>query len=205
MNKIKSEAKTQEEALNKLLEENNLKIDNILYQSYEQKMGLLKGTKVIVEALTYEEIQSSIKEFLKNILEQMGLEVSFETKIRENQILLTMFSNNNPILIGKNGQTLKALETIVKQIIYKEIGIYPYISLDVEGYKEKQIKRIERLAKNVAREVGKTKIEASLENMNSYERRIVHNVLTDNKYVYTESVGEEPNRHIVIKPKKIEK
>lgn len=201
MNKIKSEAKTKEEALNKLLEENNLTVDNILYKSYEQKLGLLKGTKVIIEALTYEEIQKNIKEFLKELLNKMGLEVTFESKIRDNQILLTMFSNNNPILIGKNGQTLKALETITKQLIYNEISSYPYISLDVEGYKEKQVKRIERLAKNVAREVGKTKIEASLENMNSYERRIVHNVLTDNKYVYTESVGEEPNRHIIIKPK----
>lgn len=205
MNKIKSEAKTKEEALKKILEENNLTVDNILYHSYEQKLGLLKGTKVIVEALTYEEIQKEIKDFLKTLLEKMGLEVTFESKIRDNQILLTMFSNNNPILIGKNGQTLKSLETITKQIIYNEIGSYPYISLDVEGYKEKQVKRIERLAKNVAREVGKTKIEASLENMNSYERRIVHNVLTNNKYVYTESVGEEPNRHIIIKPKEQEK
>jgi spoIIIJ-associated protein len=112
-----------------------------------------------------------------------------------------MYSNNNSILIGHNGQTLKALTTVVKQVIYNEIGEYPYLILDVENYKEKQVKYLERLAKNIAREVGHTKNPVELENMNSYERRIIHNILSDNKYVYTESIGEEPNRHVVVKPK----
>lgn len=201
MNILKSEAKTKDDAIKKLLEENNLKEEDIVYKAYEQKGGLLKGTKTIVEAATYDEIALTIKDFLKNLLLKMNLEVSFESKIRDNQLVISMFSNNNPILIGKNGQTLKALETIVKQLIYNELGVYPYISLDVENYKSKQISRLERLAKNVAREVGKTKIEVELENMNSYERRIIHNALTNNKYAYTESKGEEPNRHVVIKPR----
>ncbi len=201
MNILKSEAKTKDDAIKKLLEENNLKEEDIVYKAYEQKGGLLKGTKTIIEAATYDEIALTIKDFLKNLLLKMNLEVSFESKIRDNQLVISMFSNNNPILIGKNGQTLKALETIVKQLIYNELGVYPYISLDVENYKSKQISRLERLAKNVAREVGKTKIEVELENMNSYERRIIHNALTNNKYAYTESKGEEPNRHVVIKPR----
>lgn len=201
MNILKSEAKTKDDAIKKLLEENNLKEEDIVYKAYEQKGGLLKGTKTIIEAATYDEIALTIKDFLKNLLLKMNLEVSFESKIRDNQLVISMFSNNNPILIGKNGQTLKALETIVKQLIYNELGVYPYISLDVENYKSKQISRLERLAKNVAREVGKTKIEVELENMNSYEWRIIHNALTNNKYAYTESKGEEPNRHVVIKPR----
>lgn len=201
MKKLISEAKTKEDALKKLLEENNLSEENILYRSFTQKAGILKGTKTVIEAITFEELQKEIKNFLKELLEKMGLEISFEGKIREGQIIIGMYSNNNPILIGKNGQTLKALETIVKQIVFNEIGVYPYISLDVENYKNKQISRLERLAKNVAREVGKTKVEVELENMNSYERRIVHNALTNNKFAYTESKGEEPNRRVVIKPK----
>lgn len=201
MRKIISEAKTKEEALAKLLQENSLTEEQILYRSYEQKAGLLKGTKTVIEAITIDDIQIEIKNFLKELLTKMGLEVSFESKLRDGVITIGMYSNNNPILIGKNGQTLKSLETIIKQIIHNEIGIYPYISLDVENYKSKQTSRIERLAKNVAREVGKTKVEVELENMNSYERRIVHNILSNHKYVYTESIGEEPNRRVVIKPK----
>ena len=67
------------------------------------------------------------------------------------------------------------------------------------AYKENQEKRIERLAKKLAREVVKTKMEIKMENMNSYERRIVHNILSNNKKVSTISEGEEPNRHVVIK------
>ena len=75
------------------------------------------------------------------------------------------------------------------------------IILDVEHYKEKQLKNIEYIAKQTAKDVARTKIEASLDPMNSYQRRAVHNVLTNFKGVYTESVGEEPNRYVVIKPK----
>ena len=66
---------------------------------------------------------------------------------------------------------------------------------------EKREKTIEHLAKNIAKEVAATKIETKLDSMNSYERRIVHQILSNNKYVYTESIGEEPNRCVVIKPK----
>ena len=80
--------------------------------------------------------------------------------------------------------------------------MYPYINLDVENYKDKQIYYLEKLAKNIAREVRNTKQEVVMENMNSYERRIVHNVLTNFKGVITESEGEEPNRHVIVKPER---
>jgi len=201
MNKIVKEGKVLEEILEAIKSENNLADNEFLYTRKEQKGGLFKGTTLVVEAISLQEIQDYLKEFLKELLAKMGLEVTFESMIREGQIIIKMYSNNNPILIGKNGQTLKALETVCKQIIYNEIGTFPYLSLDVEDYKNKQLKRLERLAKNVAREVAKTKVEATLDSMNSYERRIVHNALTNFRGVYTESIGEEPNRCVVIKPK----
>ena len=201
MNKIVKDGKVLEEILENIKAENNLTDNDFLYSKKEQKGGLFKGTTIVVEAVTLEEIQNTLKSFLKELLEKMGLEVKFESMIREGQIIIKMYSNNNPILIGKNGQTLKALETVCKQIIYNEIGSFPYLSLDVEDYKNKQLKRLERLAKNVAREVAKTKVEAKLDSMNSYERRVVHNALTNFRGVYTESIGEEPNRCVVIKPK----
>ncbi len=201
MEKIVKEGKNLDDLLNEIKEELNVSEDQILYSTYEKKGGLFKGTTTVCEAITYDILKDELKEFLLILLANMGLEVTFEAKLRENQILINMNSNNNPILIGKNGQTLKALETIVRQYVLKDFKTCPTISLDVEGYRIKQEKRIERLAKNVAREVGRTKMEVALENMNSYERRLVHNILTNNKYVYTESAGEEPNRHVVIKPR----
>ena len=201
MEKIVKEGKNLDDLLNEIKEELNVSEDQILYSTHEKKGGLFKGTTVVCEAITYDNLKDELKDFLLILLANMGLEVTFEAKLRENQILINMNSNNNPILIGKNGQTLKALETIVRQYVLKDFKTCPTISLDVEGYRIKQEKRIERLAKNVAREVGRTKMEVALENMNSYERRLVHSVLTNNKYVYTESAGEEPNRHVVIKPR----
>ena len=142
-----------------------------------------------------------IKEFLEQTTKDMGLDVQFESSIRDKQISIKMYSDNNSILIGHEGKTLKALTTIIKQVVYNKVGEYPYLLLDVENYKAKQEKYLIRLAKNIAKEVGHTKVEVELEDMNSYERRIIHNALTDNKYVYTESTGVEPHRHIVIKPK----
>lgn len=195
------EGKEEKELLKNSLESLNLTEDEILYFITKEKSGLLKKETVKVHIAKLEDVATFIKEYLNEIVGYMGLEVSFETKIREKQINVKMYSNNNKILIGKNGKTLQALTTIVKQRVYNEIGQYPYILLDVENYKEKQVKYLERLAKNVARDVSRTKVEVALENMNSYERRIIHNVLSDNKDVYTVSIDEEPNRHIIVKPK----
>ncbi|MBQ4584245.1 MAG: KH domain-containing protein [Bacilli bacterium] len=201
MNKIIKEGKSLADLLEQIANEYEISQNEILYTTYEKKGGLFKGNIVVVEAITYNSLKDEIKSFLAELLNNLGFEVTLESKLRENQIIINMNSNNNPLLIGKNGQTLKALETIVRQYVLKDFRTCPIISLDVEDYKLKQQKRIERLAKNVAREVSRTKIEVALENMNSFERRLVHNILSNNKYVYTESVGEDPNRHVVIKPK----
>lgn len=195
------EGKNEQEVLENALSELNTSEEETLHFVTTEKVGLLKKEIVSVHIVKLEDVAAYIKDYLNDIVTDMGLEVSFETKIREKQITVKMYSNNNKILIGKNGQTLQALTTVVKQKIYNEIGQYPYLILDVENYKEKQVKYLERLAKNVAREVANTKVEVELENMNSYERRIIHNILSENTKVYTVSTGEEPNRHVVVKPK----
>lgn len=198
------EGKEEKEVLTQALETLKCTEEDIVTLVEKSKGGLLKKETVSMKVFKMEDITLFIKDYLHEITKGMGLDVSFESKIRDRQISIKMYSNNNSILIGHNGQTLKALTTIVKQVVYNEIKEYPYLLLDVENYKEKQEKYLERLARNVARDVERTKVEVELENMNSYERRIIHNALTDNKHVYTESIGEEPNRHIVIKPKNSE-
>lgn len=193
--------KDKEELLKNALEELEVSESETYHYFTSEKVGLLKKEQYNLFITTINEVVNFIKEYLTDLTKDMGLEVSFESKIRDQQITIKMYSDNNSILIGKNGQTLQALTMVIKQIVYNKIHSYPYLILDVENYKEKQVKYLERLAKNIAREVKDTKEEVALENMNSYERRVIHNILTDNKYVYTESIGEEPNRHVVIKPK----
>lgn len=196
------EAKTFEEAKTKAIEDLNINEENLIINILEEKNSLLKK-QVKIEVINYNDIIDYLKEIINEITKLMGLTVNLEVRRREENITIKIFSDHNAVLIGKNGYTIQALQTIVRQIIFSEINQNISIILDVENYKEKKIKNIEYLAKQTAREVAKTKVEAKLDSMNSYERRIVHSILSDNKYVYTESIGEEPNRCVVIKPKEM--
>lgn len=201
MEKIIKEGKVLENILNEIAEENNLNVDEIIYHYTEKRNGLLKKTSTFtVEAITKDELLDYTKEILEELLTNMGLKVNFESKMKEDSIYIKIYSDNNPILIGKGGNTLKALENIVRQRINTEYNIRPLITLDVENYREKQEQRLVRLARQTAKDVYKTKTEAHLDNMNAYDRRIIHNALSNFKGVIAESEGEEPNRHIVIKP-----
>ena len=193
------EGKNLEELITESLASLELKEEEVIINKEEIKSGLLKKTNYKISIYTLTDIQNYVKEYLAKITKLMGLDVTFESKIREQQIIIKMYSDNNSILIGKDGRTLSALNLIVKQLLSNNYKIYPHIVLDVENYKEKQELNLERLAKKLAREVVKTKVDVKLDNMNSYERRIIHNTLSNNKKVSTISEGDEPNRHVIIK------
>ncbi len=196
------EGKTEEELVLKALNELEVKEDELLYTVKEETTGLLKKKKLILNVVLKTEVLEYSKKFLKQIVQAIGLELNIETKRKENHILIKLHSNNNSILIGKNGKTLESLQVILRQSIYVKTGIHANIVLDVEDYKEKHQRSIEFLAKKLAKEVVQTQIEIKMDSMNSYERRLIHEVLKDFKGVKTESEGEEPNRCVVIKPSK---
>lgn len=194
------EAKNYDEAKKKALSDLGVLEENTIIKIIEEKQGLLKKSTKI-EVITINDIIDELKNSINTIIKLMNIEANLEVRIREKNIEIKIFSNNNAILIGKDGKTLESLQNILRQILAKEVNDEYKITLDIENYKEKKIINIERTARRVAREVAKTKVETKLDRMNSYERRIVHNTLSNNKYVYTESTGEEPNRYVVIKPK----
>lgn len=193
------EGKTPEEAKEKALEALNVSENEMFCKEEEIKGKLFKATTYKCSAIKISDIAEFLKKKLSELLKNLGIESQLETSIREEQINIKMYSDKNNILIGKNGQTLMAIQTVLRQMVHNEIGMYPYILLDVENYKEKKISNLERNAKRIAKEVQKTKIDVSLDNMNSYERRIIHNALTKFKNISTTSEGEEPNRHVVIR------
>ena len=203
MKKYTYQAKTFEEAKNMALAELMEQQENLYINEIENSTKLF-NKKSVIEVVKKEDVLEYIKELIKNITKYMGLTVNMEVKKREDNVTISLYSDNNGILIGKDARTLNALTTIIKQAIFNQIGTYYNFVLDVSEYKEKQQFFIERAAKKTAKEVARTKIEAKLEPMNSYERRIVHNALTNFRGVYTESEGEEPHRYVVIKPKQEE-
>lgn len=193
--------KTRSEALNMALYELNVNEEDVHVKEIEQKAGLFKSKRVELLITKKEEVAQLIKDFLSNITTKMGVAINIETNYRDGIYNFTIFSDNNAILIGKEGRTITALNQITRQMLNNEIDFTFKYNLDVAQYKKKQENHLIRAARRTAREVAKTKIEANLEPMNSYERRIVHNALGKDRFVYTESAGEEPNRYVVIKLK----
>ena len=202
MEKFVFEGKTEEEALENAKTELMVNNDEFFYNVLsEEKGGLFKSKKVAVQVIKKSSVIDFIKEYVKEVTSLMGIEVNMETKERDGILNLTLYSDNNNVLIGKNGRNMNALSVIVRQTLYNEIGRYYNFNLDIGEYKVKQQRHLESFAKQIARDVFKSKIEVKLDPMNSYERRIIHNILNDDNRVCTESVGEEPNRCIVVKPK----
>ena len=202
MEKHKFSGKTKEDAIQQAKETLQEVEENLFIKELEEvKGGLFKSKKVEIEVIEKRDVIKGIKDYLVRILKAMGYVVNIEVKNKEEVPKFIIFSDNDALLIGKNGKNLKALSTIVIQYLNKELGRNYKFIIDVNEYKEKRERILERLAKKTAREVAYSKIEAKMDPMNSYERRIIHNALTNNKKVYTESEGEEPNRYVVIKPK----
>ena len=202
MEKHKYNGKTKEEAINEATIDLQETQENLIIKELEPiKSGLFKSKKIEIEVVEKREVVKYIKEFIYKLLKDLGFSAQIEMQMKENVPMYIIYSDNDGLLIGKNGKNLKALYTIVNQHINKELGSNFKFNIDINSYKEKHEKSLEILAKKIAKEVATTKIEAKLDSMNSYERRIIHNTLTNNKKVYTESEGEEPNRYVIIKPK----
>lgn len=200
MEKHRFVGKTYEEAVNKAKIELQELEENLIINVIDEKKSLL-SKKCEIEVIEKREIKNFIKEKLVNILREMGYQAEVEIQVKQDIPTYRIYSNNDSLLIGKGGKNLEALKIVLRQIVNIETGINYKFFLDVSDYKEKNEHHLEILARRLAREVATTKIEVKMDSMNSYERRIVHNVLTNNKKVYTESVGEEPNRCVVIKPR----
>ncbi len=200
MEKHRFVGKTYEEAVNKAKIELQELEENLIINVIDEKKSLL-SKKCEIEVIEKREIKNFIKEKLVTILREMGYQAEVEIQVKQDIPTYRIYSNNDSLLIGKNGKNLEALQIVLRQIVNAETEINYRFFLDVSDYKEKNEHHLEVLAKRLAREVATTKIEVKMDSMNSYERRIVHNVLTNNKKVYTESVGEEPNRCVVIKPR----
>jgi spoIIIJ-associated protein len=117
-------------------------------------------------------------------------------------VILNVKGDDLGILIGRRGQTLAALQHIVRLIVAHQAKARVPIMIDVEGYKQRRYDALQALARRVAEEVKARGRPFALEPMPAYERRIIHLTLADNPDVTTESTGEGEVRKVVITPKK---
>jgi len=196
------EGKTLEEAKEKAFAELNASEDELFIRETEEAKGFLKAKKIKLEIITKDDVIKFSKEYIIEIAKAMKATVNIEAKKREHFIQINMFSDNSSILIGRGGKTLEPIQTMIKSSIFNTTGFRTNVVVDVEDYKEKQLQRIEYLARKSANEVKATGNETKLDAMNSYERRIVHEEVSKVEGITTVSEGEEPNRYIIIKCEK---
>jgi len=144
-----------------------------------------------------ETIKKTTKEFFK----KTTFEVEIEFLPQKDETLPINLKTDDPqILIGEGGQTLGEIQHLLKAILKRKISEPFFIDLDIVGYKKKKIEYLKELARSMADEVALTKKEKQLAPLPAYARRIIHLELAGRQDVTTESIGQEPERRVVIKP-----
>lgn len=190
-------AKTLNDVLALASEKEGCTIEELNYQVIEEKKGLFVK-KVVIETYGVSDVISFAKDYLLTIISNYELEGTVTEKYENNIIHLTIDTNHNSILIGKNGKTLQALNDVCRYAVASKFKRHYRILLDINKYKNEKYAKLSRIAKRVAKEVLHTKQTVHLDPMPADERRIVHNTLTKFKNISTQSEGSGNRRHIVI-------
>jgi len=146
--------------------------------------------------------QKRAKEELDEILRLMGIEAEVTISLEGGKVVANVRSESGAILIGKKGQTLNALQSIVNMIVHRDERTRTKIIVDAEGYRERREEALVKMAKEIAEEVKRKGRPRELEPMNPAERRVIHLTLKDDKDVETLSKGEGTYRRVVISPRK---
>ena len=152
-----------------------------------------------MEVLKISEIKEYLLDYLNNLFKKMNIETNISIAEEEKIFTVKIQSNDNAIIIGKEGKNLSAIQVLLRQVVRNLTNFNLKINLDVSNYKLRKQQLFEQDVKKIINEVLSTKLSTKLDPMNSYQRRIVHNVANNYYNIETESIGEEPNRYVTIK------
>ena len=153
-------------------------------------------------AETQGELEDRAKAFLGKLLGLMEVEGQVLAQLDDGNMNIRVDGDNMGILIGYRGETLNALQYLTGLVVNRDGNQYVRVSLDTENYRARREETLERLARKMAMKVRRTGQRVVLEPMNPFERRVLHAALQSNPFVTTHSEGEEPNRRVVITPKR---
>jgi len=212
MNSVEATGKTVEEAIEAGLKLLGVERDYVNVEILEEPsrglFGIIGTKQARVKLELKLDVKSLAKEFIREVCEKMGIEVSVQHEKRGDYYYFYISGQDMGILIGRRGETLDALQYLVNLMVNKKlskVGARAKIILDAEGYRKKREKTLIRLAKRLSEKVKKTGTKIVLEPMNPQERRIIHSALQGDEKIETYSEGVEPYRKVVIAPKNNER
>ena len=199
---ITQSAKTKDEAIALALTQLGLSEDEVEIEVVEEAtrgfLGL--GSKDAVVKVTEKiSIEKKAVKFLDSMVSKIVSDVHYETELTESKALkIVMSGDDMGILIGRRGETLDSLQYLTSLAVNKVSGEFIKVQLDTENYRERRHETLVRLARRLASQVARSRKSVTLEPMSPNERRIIHSTLQTKHIVKTESIGEEPNRKVVI-------
>lgn len=197
-------AKTVDEAVNQALAELGASKDEVDIEIIEETKGLFgilgsKEVKVRVTLREKEEVTRA-KEFIKNVTEKLGMNIEQEASYNEEDKLLKIELKGEGLglLIGRRGETLDSIQYLTNIFVNKKSDDYVKVTIDAENYRARREEALVSLAKRTASKAVKYRKNMIIEPKNPYERRIIHEALQDYPEVTTYSVGEDPNRKVIV-------
>lgn len=192
-------AKTLNDVLQAAANEKGVKVEELTYFVLEEKSGFL-GLGATATAEVY--AACDVKEFLFNYIggffSELGLDIEIEIFEEDGTYRIMLNADNNAIIIGKNGQTLQALNTVVRGAVNSTFRKRFQILIDINHYKEERYEKVKAIAVRIAKTVQRTKVDAVLDPMPNDERKAVHQFLSTMPYIHTQSEGEGIRRHLKI-------
>jgi len=192
------EGKTKEEAIDKVLEKTDSNEMDLFLSFGESEAKFLKAKKVIVKAVKKSDAVKFVRDYISKFSKLMNLDIKSEVNEKDDVINVILVSDNNPILIGKDGRTLNSLQMMIRQALSAQTGINIKLNMDASNYKANKLINLEYDINRIVKEVLATHESVNLDHMNSYERRFVHNLVSTYKELSSVSTGEGLERKITI-------
>lgn len=192
------EAKTVEAAVDMACAELMMEKESLMYEVISEKKGLF-SKKAQINVYDLSDVIEFAEKYIKDSVATFNIDVQTKTTLSDDVIRISLTSEHNSILIGKNGKTLQAINELTKLAVSSKFKRRFRILLDIGEYKDGKYHKLVNMARRIAREVQKTKVTATLDPMPADERRIIHNALNRMHNIKTESVGEGKRRQITIK------
>jgi spoIIIJ-associated protein len=191
--------KTVDDALAQAAAAKQVNKEDIHYTVIDEKSGFLGiGKQVEIEAYCEKDVEAFIESYIQNYFDNAELDGRVMIENDNGFYRISVDTSNNAVLIGKSGRSLQAFNRLVKVAVSAQFKRRVGLLIDVNGYKQERYEKLCRMAVRVARDVQRTKIDASLDPMTADERKAVHNALAKMKDISTHSEGEGDRRHINI-------
>ena len=209
MQQIETEAKTAEEAIEIALRELDVERNEVEIDIVSRgKAGILgirsEPARVRVTVLEQTpDVVRIVTDVLENLISKLGVDVVVSlTQVHNEDLDGPVFEiegDDAGLLIGRRGETLRALQFLVKFIVSRQLEDRVNLMIDVEGYQQRRYDSLASLAQRVGQRVANTGTSITLEPMPPNERRAVHVALTDHPTVTTESTGVGQDRQVVVR------